>query len=163
MDDEADIGLVDPHAEGDGRHHDRPVLGQEPLQPAIAVTGLHAGVIGDGVGAVGAQGLGHPFAAVAAAAIDHAGLAAPLAHQIDHGGIGLRPRGVLLGDGRELQIGPGEAVDDDLRVFQPQRADDILAGAGVGRGGDGDPRYPGKQFGQPPQGPVIRPEIMSPL
>ena len=163
VDDEADIGLVDPHAEGDGRDHHGPVLGQEPLQPAVAVAGLHAGVIGDGIGPGGAKGLGHPLAAVTAAAIDHPGLAAPLAHQIDDGGIGLGPRGILLGDGRELQIGAGEAVDDDFRILQPQRTDDVLAGAGVGRGGDGDARHAGKQFGQSPQRPVIRAEIMSPL
>jgi hypothetical protein len=37
VDDEADVGLVDPHAEGDGRDHDGPVLGEEPFQPFVAV------------------------------------------------------------------------------------------------------------------------------
>ena len=160
---ETDVGLVDPHAEGDGRHHDRSVLSQEPLQPAVAVAGVHAGVIGDGVGSGLAQGLGHSLAAVAAAAIDHAGLAAPLAHQIDDGGVGAGPRGAFLADRRELEIGPGEAVDHHLGVVQPQRADDVIAGAGVGRGGDGDTGNARKQLGQPAQGPVIRTEIMSPL
>ena len=51
MDDEADVGLVHPHAEGDGGDHDGAVLGQEALQPPVAVLGVETGVIGDGVDA----------------------------------------------------------------------------------------------------------------
>ena len=36
VDDEAHVGLVDPHAEGDGRHHHRGVGLEELLQPRLA-------------------------------------------------------------------------------------------------------------------------------
>ena len=59
--------------------------------------------------------------------------------------------------------GRGEAVYADFRLVRPKRAAVVPAGAGVGRDGDGEPRRAGRPFGQPPQGPVIRPEIMSHL
>ena len=163
MDDEAHVGLVHPHAEGDGRHHHRPVLGQEPLQPPVAVAGVHARVIGDGVGSRVLQRLRHPLAAVARAAIDHAGLAAPLTHQFDHRGVGAGPRAVLLAHRRELQVRPGEAVDHHPGLAEPQRADDVLPRPGVRRGRDRNAGDAGKQLGQPAQRPVVGAEVMSPL
>ncbi len=49
MDHEADVGLVDPHAEGDGRGHHHPVLVEEARQPLVAQGLFEAGVIGQGV------------------------------------------------------------------------------------------------------------------
>ena len=72
MDDEADVGLVHPHAEGDGRHHHR-ILGLEKrFQPVGAHMLVQARMIGLGVDTGLAQGLSDPFSAVAGAGIDHA-------------------------------------------------------------------------------------------
>ena len=163
MDDEADVGLVDPHAEGDGRHHHRPVLGEEALQPPVAFAGVHAGVVGDGVGPGLLQRLGHPLAAIAAAAVDHPGLAAPFAHQGDHSRVCLRARAALLAHRRELEVRPREAVDQHLRPLQPQRANDVLARAGVGGGGDGDARHAGEDLGEAAEGAIVGAEIVAPL
>ena len=47
VDHEAHVRLVDAHAEGDGRHHHRLVLGQEPVSRS-ARTPLQPGVVGHG-------------------------------------------------------------------------------------------------------------------
>ena len=44
--DEADVRLVDAHAEGDGRNHDHAVLRQEAILMPVANRLIHAGVVG---------------------------------------------------------------------------------------------------------------------
>ena len=44
--DEAHVGLVDAHAEGDGRHHHDAVLAQEAVLVALAHVGVEPGVVG---------------------------------------------------------------------------------------------------------------------
>ena len=46
MGDEAHVGLVDAHAEGDGRHHDDALFALKPCLVQTARAGVHAGVIG---------------------------------------------------------------------------------------------------------------------
>ncbi len=120
MDDEADIGLVHAHAERDRGDHDGPVLGQEPFQPPVALWPGHAGVIGDGVGSGGLERISHALAAIAAAAIDDAGLALSGADQFDHVGVSPGARGRVFSDGRQLKVRPGEAVDEDGGPLQIQ-------------------------------------------
>src|SRR5216684_3506376 len=55
MGDEADIGLVDAHAEGDGRDHDDALLFEEPVLVALARSGIHAGMVGERGAALGAE------------------------------------------------------------------------------------------------------------
>ena len=163
VDDEAHIGLVHPHAEGDGGDHDGALLGQKPLQPPVAFARVHAGVIGDGVGPGVAQRLGHAVAAVAAAAIDHARLAAPFAHQFDDPRVGLGARGAFLALGRQLQVRTRETVDEDPGLLQPQRAQDVVAGAGVGGRRHRDARRVRKPLGQQTQIAIVGTEVVSPL
>ncbi len=49
MDDEPHVGLVDAHAEGDGRDHHHAVLLEKHVLVARAIGPLHAGVIGERV------------------------------------------------------------------------------------------------------------------
>jgi hypothetical protein len=44
--DEAHVGLVDAHAEGDGGHHHHALLAQEAVLVAAARVGVQAGVVG---------------------------------------------------------------------------------------------------------------------
>jgi hypothetical protein len=50
--DEAHVGLVDAHAEGDGGHHHDAVLAQEAVLVAAAHVGVQAGVVGQGAHAL---------------------------------------------------------------------------------------------------------------
>ena len=48
MDDGADVGLVDAHAEGDGGDDDFELAGEEVALDALAGGGVEAGVVGGG-------------------------------------------------------------------------------------------------------------------
>ena len=74
--DEAHVGLVDAHAERDGRDHHHAVLLQERVLVARAVGRLHAGVIGERVDALAAQERRELLGRLARAAIDDAAVAA---------------------------------------------------------------------------------------
>ena len=78
-------------------------------------------------------------------------------------GIGPGARRAFLPDGRELQVRPGEAVDEDGGPFQMQRGEDVVAGAGVGGGGDGDAGHAGKALTEAAQGTVVGAEVVAPL
>ena len=74
--DEADVGLVDAHAEGDRRDHDDVVLAQEPLLVARALLGGHAGVVGQRPESLRGEPLGRLLGHLAREAIDDAAVAA---------------------------------------------------------------------------------------
>ena len=73
--DEAHVGLVDAHAEGDGRDHHDAVLLQEGVLVAAARALVHAGVIGERAHAAPAEVLGEGLGAQARGAIDDAAFA----------------------------------------------------------------------------------------
>ena len=84
MDHETHVGLVDPHAEGDGRHHHRGVRLQELLQPVDAHLAVEAGVIGQRRNACVAQRLGELVHPIAGTGVDDARAVRPRGHQVDH-------------------------------------------------------------------------------
>ena len=55
VDDGADVGLVDAHAEGDGRDDHLELAGEEVALHALARAGVEAGVVGGGAAAEGAR------------------------------------------------------------------------------------------------------------
>jgi len=120
-------------------------------------------VIGDGVGPGVAQSLGHTVAAVTTAAIDHARLAPPFAHQFDDPRVGLGARGALLALGRQLQVRARETVDEDPGLLQPQRAQDVVARAGVGGRRHRDAGRVRKPLGQQTQIAIVGAEVVAPL
>ena len=61
MDDVADVGFVDAHAEGDGGADDLGFVADEGLLVFGALGGIEAGVVGDGVDALGLEGGSHGF------------------------------------------------------------------------------------------------------
>ncbi len=83
VDDEAHIGLVDTHAEGDGRDHDPRLAGEKGFQPLLAHCGRKAGMVGGGGKAFLGQVGGQFFGAVARAAIDDTGRALLPGQQFD--------------------------------------------------------------------------------
>ena len=75
MGDEAHVGLVDAHAEGDGRDHDHAFLLEEAVLVALARRGVEPGVIGQRDAALGAEPGRDLLDAAARQAIDDAGVA----------------------------------------------------------------------------------------
>ncbi len=69
----------------------------------------------------------------------------------------------LLAFGRQAQFRPGEGGDELVGVLKLQLRADILAGAGVGGGGDGQARDPGEELGQAAQHAVFGAEVVAPL
>jgi len=75
MRDETHVGLVDPHAEGDRRDHDDPVVAEEAHLVRAARRCVHAGVIGERIDAVFDQPLHGVVHFCARGAVDDAGFA----------------------------------------------------------------------------------------
>ena len=75
MRDQADVGLVDAHAEGDGRADDRRVAVEESVLHGMTVIAVHAGVVVLRSDSVLAQSFGRLLCALARLAVDDRGLA----------------------------------------------------------------------------------------
>ncbi len=159
VDDVAHVGLVDAHAEGDGGDHHGGVRFQELLEPGGAQVLVETGVIGQRRHAGGDQLLGQLVDAVARAGIDHAGALGPLGHQLQHAAVALP----ALALRRQGQLGPREAVDELAGVLELQLGADVVAGAGIGRGGDGEARHVREDLGQAAQHAVLGAEVVAPL
>ena len=116
--DEAHVGLVDAHAEGDGRHHHDAVLAQEAVLVALAHAGLQAGVVRQRGDAFGVEPVGGLFHLLARAAVDDAGLALVLvADEAQQ----LALRLVLLDDG-VADVRAVEAGDESARAARAPAA-----------------------------------------
>ena len=70
---------------------------------------------------------------------------------------------LLLGHDAVEDIRSVKARQETLGTMQMQALDDLLAGAHIGRGGQGDARHVGEQLGKLAQLQVFRAEIMPPL
>ncbi|KIU01481.1 hypothetical protein QU38_01395, partial [Staphylococcus aureus] len=123
MGDEAHVGLVDPHAEGDRGDDHHLLRGDERRLVAAADFAVQPGMIGQhrpaGLGGKLLGQLLHPGAGLG---IDDAG-ARRLCDQVDH-----LPRRVLARGDRVADIGPGEAGDGQPFLRQPP----LLGGGGGG-------------------------------
>ena len=80
VDDGADVGLVNPHAESDRGHDDFQLARQEILLHLLAALGVEPRVIG-GSGVVGAKLLGYRFRLLARRRIDNRRAAAGVGQQ----------------------------------------------------------------------------------
>ena len=124
--DEAHVGLVDAHAEGDGRDHDDAVFAQEAILVALAHVGVEAGVVRQGGDALLDQPGRGLVDLLARLAVDDAGLAGVLVAQE---GEQLVARLVLL-DHRVADVRPVEAADEDARVVPARGARRCRPGSG---------------------------------
>lgn len=118
MGDEADVGLVDAHAEGDGGDDDQAVLAQEPGLVGGAGPRVEPRVVRDGLDPVVAEEVGGALDRVAREAVDDARVARVL---LLEEGEELLLR-VVLGDDPVLDVGPVEAGDEVLGVGQGEPA-----------------------------------------
>jgi hypothetical protein len=156
---EADIGLVDAHAEG-GRGHDH--LELVPVEAPLGLLAggrLHAGVIGDRGHASLAEGLRDLLSLTLGGHIHDARLGR-LHHPIQQVG----ELGVLLGDRADGQadVGPVKAPHQHHRVAHVEPLDDLGADRRRGRGGQGQhPRVP-QLVGQRAHPQVLGAELVAP-
>ena len=122
VDHEADVRLVDPHAEGDGRADHADVVAQKQLLMLAAFLGRQARMIRAGLNAIGAKEFSQFFGAVTTLTIHNAAV--------------MRSRPQKLQDlGRRLgfchhpvgEIGPVETGDVTFGIAQAQLRQDIGA------------------------------------
>ena len=144
--DEAHVGLVDAHAERDGRDHDDAVLAQE----ARLVRGARRGVHARRDRAARAMPLPASHAAVSSTllarqAIDDAGFAGVLvADEAQQ----LRARVVLVDDACSGCSGRSKLETKTRASSSASRCDDLGARLRVGGGGERDARHAGKALVQ---------------
>ena len=134
----AHIGLVDAHAEGDGGADDDGLARHEGLLRRLARGSLHAGMIVDGIVTRLAQIDGGRFRILARQAIDDAGFAAMVVHEVPE-----LFRRARLGGNTKLDIGPVEALHEDLGRARKHAIDDITPRRLISRrreGADGHAR-----------------------
>src|SRR5690606_16749761 len=113
--DEAHVGLVDAHAEGDRRHHHHAFAAQESALVAGARGRVHAGVVGQGVDALVGEEGGELLHLAPRQAIDDARLAAVPFHEVEQ----LAFRIVLVHHG-VADVGTVEGRDEAARVPELQ-------------------------------------------
>ncbi len=157
VDDEAHIGPVDPHPEGDGRHHHHCLPAAEPGQRHPLLHGRQPGVERHSHQTLRLQPCRHSLRLGPAAAIHDPGLALVPGEK---GEQLLQLRGLSLGG--DVQVCPVKAGAEHLSVFHAERIKDVAPGPGVRGGGQGDARHAGERMAQPRQAAILRTELMPP-
>ena len=95
MNDVADVGFVDAHAEGDGGTDDLRLIAKEGVLVASALRRIEAGVVGDGGKSLSPQGGGECLGAFAGLAVDD-------------------PRVIAAGIGKVAHLSGHSRLSDDL-------------------------------------------------
>jgi hypothetical protein len=159
MGDEADVGLVDAHAEGDRGADHQPVLALEAFLGPAALVGLEAGVVGHrGVAGLG-QRLGQRLGPGAGGAVDDAGAAAAAVDEIHQ----LLARAVLGLEG-EAQVRAVEAAQEGARLGAAEEpCGDLGAGLGIGGRGERDGLDAVEEAPQLADAQVVGAEVVAPL
>ena len=156
--DEAHIGLVYAHAEGDGRGHDHAVLAQKSCLVFFARVFVHAGVVGERAHAVGRQPFRGLVDVVARQAVDDAGFARVFfADKFQQRAARVSFLVNRVGDVRAVQAG-GVL----FRVAKRQALGDVAAGRLVRGRGQRDARHIGETLGENGKLNVFRAEVMPP-
>ncbi len=159
VDDEADVGLVDAHAEGDRGDHDHRVARAEPLLVRRARAAVEPGVVGQRVEAApGEEGRGLLDRGARRPVDDARGAApAPLEQRRDLG-----VAAVAL-DHPVEEVRAIEAGDEGRRARQQQPLVDLAPGRGIGGGGERQARHRGEALAQHAELEVLRAEVVPPL
>ncbi|MCY1232693.1 hypothetical protein D9M72_452000 [compost metagenome] len=164
MSNEADVRLVDPHAEGNGGHHHQPFFLAKARLVALARAGVHAGVIRQRIDALPLQPCSGVLHLLARQAVDDAAVMRAVGCgvlRLDESQQLLAS--VVLLDDAVADIGPVEAGDENAGVVQRQPLDDLVARQRVCGCSQRDARHVRETFVQHRQLDVLRPEIMAPL
>ena len=158
MRDEAHVGLVDAHAEGDGRHHHDRLAVLEAHLIRFPLGLVHAGVIGERVIALIAQPGGGFLGLALRQAIDDAALAfVPLQEFLE-----LRAGIILFRDG-VADVGPVETGDEGVFGGNVKVRQNFCARRLVGRRRQRHARRAGKALHHRVEPAIGRAEIVPPL
>ena len=125
VDDGADIGLVDAHAEGDGRDDDFELAREEVALDAFARGGVETGVVGGGRSA---EGGGEVFGGLARGGVDDGGAVGFFLEEL---GGELIAAGLGELDDLDGEIVAAEAVDEESRVGELELGGDVFLGRRV--------------------------------
>ena len=159
----ADVGLVDPHAEG-GRGDDHlQIRVHEPLLHGVALAGLHAGVVGGGGHAALAQRSGELLGLPARRDVDDPRLRRRLHRVHQRTQLALGPPLAVEALDREPDVGPVEAAHEHGRIAQPEPLDDLLAHRRRRRRGEGEDRGPPERLRRRSDAQVLGPEVVAPF
>src|SRR6185437_15160982 len=159
VDDGADVGLVDAHAEGDGGDDDLELAGEEVALDAVTCGGVETSVVRGGAELL-VEARSKLFGGLARGSVDDRGARCGVAEEL------LGELGALQTEELEDldgEVGAAEAGDKDCRVGKRELANDVALHGGCGGGGEGDD-------GAWPQGgevlaerPVVGAEVVPPL
>ena len=156
--DQPHVGLVDAHAEGDGRHDDERVVADELFLRLAAQRGVQPGMVGQRGQAHRRQAGRDVLGRLARKAIHDARLAPMLVQQVGEGVDGAPAfRAHRVG-----QVGAVEAGDELPRLRQPQLLGHVAADLFGRRRGQRDERHARQQAAQIDQGTVVGPELVAP-
>ena len=157
MSDEADVRLVDPHAERDRRDHDHLLGADEGGLVARPHPWLEPGMIRKDGPAGGAELLGQPLRLVAARNVDDPGPRLIGEERLELSALAVAGTD-MIADVRPIEAGDDEAVLADAELDQ-----DVAAGALVGGRGQRQPGNFGETFQERPKKPIVGPEVMTPF
>lgn len=158
MGNEAHVGFVDTHAEGNGGDHDQPFLIKEAVLVGRTGLGSQAGMIRQCRETLITEEGCRFVDLLARQAVHNARVAAALAKE----GHQLLARRFLGYDAIE-DVRPVKARQEALGALQVQALDNLFAGAHIGGGGQRNARHMREQLGQLPQLQVFGAEIVAPL
>ena len=158
VNDEANVRLVDAHAEGNGCHNDVHVLHQELVLDFAALTAVHARVIGQRLHAIDAERVRNLLHLFSAEAVDDAALAYVL-KAVTHD---LLQR-ILLGPDLIKEVVPVEGRFEHNRVHHAQVLLNVLLHLGGGRGGQRHDGHIGNALDNGLDAAVLWPEIVTPF
>ena len=140
VDHQADVRLVDTHAEGVGGHHDAIVRAGPGLDVALLSLEGEQGVEGEGVDAGLAEGVGYLQGLLAVAHVDDGGLGQTLEHVDGLGEFVLTHGTHQVGD-----VGPGEGGHElAVAVAEAEHLADVVHHLAGSRGGQGQPGGTGR-------------------
>ena len=162
--DEAYVGLVDAHAERDGRHHDHAVFATEALLHPGTLVARQTSVVGECVISLLPQHLCDLVSALARLAVDDARSAREARTVVARleEPQQLRSRvGLLLDD--IADVGAVEGGDVFLRLAEPEPVVDLAPRDRVGGRGERDARHPREVLSDIGDAEVFRSEVVAPL
>ena len=155
---EAYVGLVDAHAERDGRRHDEMGLGHEAVLVRLARLLAHSGVIGERAHAVAFKKRRRLLGTLAREAIDDAAFARVVLQKCEQ--LAFR---ILLRLHREPDVGPVESEDDGLGFAGEKLFHDLGARNGVRSRGQRRDRHAREEIAQTRETGIVGAERRAPL